>query len=105
VKIEMNMIQELDDWLKDSESKEKEIDLDNIFLFFKRSSRKHIIEISVVKYEDEIMRINYYIENGYEKTVDVFDHVVRALYSNAQYIQASADEMTKTLEHIKNSTG
>jgi hypothetical protein len=101
----MSMIQELDEWLNDSESKEKEIDLDNIFLFFKRSSRKHIIEISVVKYEDEIMNINYYINNKAPSASDVFDHVVRALYSNAQYLEASADEMSKTLEHIKNSTG
>jgi len=99
------IIKELDDWLNDSESREKEIDLDNILLLFNRSSRKHIIEISVVKYEGEIMNINYYINNKTPSAADVFDHVVLSLYSNAKYMQASADEISITLEHIKKSTG
>lgn len=111
----MSIIKELDDWLKDPESREKEVILPTNNIFFTKNKSRKCIEISVIKTGNSIIKFDEEYEiykrdfvtsfTSIDSAVRVLDFIYKALQETAEHSIKASEEIKEKLYRQKTKTG
>jgi hypothetical protein len=94
----MGIIKELDEWLNDSESREKEINIDETTIIFIKSAELDRINISVIRDTEEVS--NFYLYMSIKTT-----SAISLLRCSMQVMSYNVQVMNIAIYDIRNCIG
>jgi hypothetical protein len=96
--VKMSIIKELDEWLKDSESRSKLINFNEglikeITIIFIKEANLSRINISIVKFGEEITNFNFYMDKKKTSATSLLRCAIHLASYNAQALNNAIDDI------------